>query len=213
MDSAPARQWLTDRSYRERPAAAGGWSADRRAVDAVLRADPAAPPDVLAALTLTVDLRADADRAEERLIAMAREQGASWREVAAALGLHSRQAAEQRWLRLRAATTRDPVAERARRARLRSADTSMGPELVRLRDHVAALHEHVARRPDWEDHAAAAGLARRTLAAALAAPPGGLYDLARLAVDDLAAIPARLLGRPAAALLAQVAALVNRRLR
>ena len=54
---------------------------------------------VLAALVALCQLRADLDEAEPRLIAQARAAGASWAQLADALGLASRQAAERRFLR------------------------------------------------------------------------------------------------------------------
>lgn len=55
---------------------------------------------ILAALTELRNLRTSLDRWEPRLIAAAREAGASWAQLAGALGLASRQAAERRYLRL-----------------------------------------------------------------------------------------------------------------
>jgi hypothetical protein len=69
-------------------------------IEAVMVADPPDVDQLLGVLGRIDELRAGLDRAERQLIGAAREQGASWRELAAALGLRSRQAAEQRWLRL-----------------------------------------------------------------------------------------------------------------
>jgi hypothetical protein len=77
---------------------------------------------VLAALVLLRELRAELTDWEPRLIAAARELGTSWAELAPALGVASRQAAERRYLRLRpsdldGATGDERVqAERDRRA-------------------------------------------------------------------------------------------------
>jgi hypothetical protein len=63
------------------------------------------------AMRLVGSARHEVDRAEEALINRAREQGMSWAMIAQSLGLGSRQAAEQRYLRLRAAREdreRDP---------------------------------------------------------------------------------------------------------
>jgi hypothetical protein len=178
----------------------------RAAVEAVLRADRPSAPDALAALPLLSDLRADLDRAEQQLIGIAREQGASWREIAAALRLGSRQAAEQRWLRLAAAVRRDPADVRTRRRRQQIIDTFAGEEVRAVRDEAARLRDRLARRPGTGAAAAAIGLAERTLAAAADAPPGALYDLARLAVADLRPLPRRAVGRPAAEALAALRA-------
>lgn len=199
---------------------AGSWSADRRAIDDVLQADQQ-PPEVLAALTLVTELRADLDRAERQLIAIARERGAGWRAVAAALGLGSRQAAEQRWLRLRAAETRDrtrdPGAVRRRAMRQRKIDATVGTEVAALRREATRLHDRLGRRPDRRDppdprdpHRAAIRLAERTLSAIEDASPGALYDLARHAVDDLQRVPDGFLGRPVAQARDRVAALAQR---
>ena len=174
-----------------------GWRADRTAVETVLRSDGAAAEDACAALTLVTALRADLDRAEQRLIARARQSGASWRDIAAALGLRSRQAAEQRWLRLRAATSRDPAVAREHRHRQRAVDHAAGPAVAKLRAEVDALHGLLVAVPDRPGTAGKlVDLARSTLGAAADAPPGGLLDLARLALRDLAAVPAAHLGLP-----------------
>jgi hypothetical protein len=79
--------------------------------------------DALAALTLLRHLREELAEWEPRLIAAARAHGASWIQLAPALGVASRQAAERRYLRLRpddtgmATTGEQRVrAERERRA-------------------------------------------------------------------------------------------------
>lgn len=56
---------------------------------------------VLAALVLLRELRAELAGWEPQLIAAARELGTSWADLAPALGVASRQAAERRYLRLR----------------------------------------------------------------------------------------------------------------
>jgi hypothetical protein len=79
--------------------------------------------DAVAALTLLRHLREELAEWEPRLIAAARAGGASWVQLAPALGVASRQAAERRYLRLRpddsgsASTGEQRVrAERDRRA-------------------------------------------------------------------------------------------------
>jgi hypothetical protein len=185
------------------------WLSDRRRVDAALEADPVPVTDVLAALALLDGLRTDLDRVEEQLITLAREHRASWQQIADRLGLRSRQAAEQRWLRLRSADHRDAGAGRYRR-RQRNIDETAGGLVSSLRAGVIALHTRLARHPGWGEHEPAAGLARRTLSVAAEAPPGALFDLARLAVADLRAVPARVLGPQTAAALARVTTLATR---
>ena len=55
---------------------------------------------ILASLTALRQLRARLDEWEPELIAAARDAGASWAQLAPALGVASRQAAERRFLRL-----------------------------------------------------------------------------------------------------------------
>lgn len=179
-----------------------GW----QAIVATLDSERPGVGEVLAALALTPRLRSDLDRAERRLIDTAREQGASWQDIAAALGLRSRQAAEQRWLRLAGASGRDAAEARKDRVRQRYVDIAAGEEAVALRAAVAALHDRIDR-PYAESPFLS--LARRTLSAALQADPGALYDLAKLAVDDLAGVPEPMLGRPAAEALDRVRGLLG----
>lgn len=182
------------------------WSANRRLVEAVLRDDRPATGDALAALALVADLRADLDEVEQSLLALARRGGATWQEVAAALGLRSRQAAEQRWLRLRALTTTDLAAQRRRRQQ----DIDIAePEIDTLRARARTLDKRLARLPGGTDRSAAlVRLARRTLQDAVDAPPGPMHDLVRLAVKDLRAIPAQALGRPVAEAVERLSALI-----
>ena len=151
--------------------------------------------EVLAALARVPDLRRDLDDIERAAIDAARQAGASWGQVAAALGLRSRQAAEQRRLRLGAPEPgrRDALEARRHRRRQRSVDETAGREVVALRAAVRDLATAVDRVPTWDDQGSAAVLARRTFRIALEADPGTLVDLSRLALDDLAA-----LGRPPA---------------
>ena len=62
---------------------------------------PIAQEDLLAALSLMAQVRADIDDLEVGLLTMARAGGATWPEVAHALGLRTAQAAQQRTNRLR----------------------------------------------------------------------------------------------------------------
>lgn len=198
--------------------AAGHWSADRQAIDDVLGTGRTAP-EALAALTLVTELRTDLDRAERQLITQARERGASWRVVATALGLSSRQAAEQRWLRLRAGEeavdrARDAGSVRRQRHRQQKLDEVTGEDVVALRREAARLRTRLIRRPYRPDprdpHLAAVRLAARTLSAADQASPGALYDLVRLAVADLRGVPAGNLGRPLTEARDRVATLARR---
>jgi hypothetical protein len=175
--------------------------ADWQAISDVLRAARPAPDQAAAALALVADLRHDLDAAERRLIGILREQGASWQAIAGILGLRSRQAAEQRWLRLSGAAGRDAVEARRDRRRQRLADSAAGAEVSELRAAVAALYDRLDSRP-------ALALPRRTLQAALYAAPGGLYDLAKLAVGDLGGESSPALDEPAVQALDRVRALL-----
>lgn len=106
---------------------------------------PGGPPSgsarFLTALALLRELRAELAAWEPDLIDAARRQGASWEQLAPALGVASRQAAERRYLRLRPSTAQGPTtgdqrvrAERDRRAADRA---------VRgwARDHAADLRQ------------------------------------------------------------------------
>jgi len=63
---------------------------------------------VLSALVLLRHLREELTAWEPQLIAAARRHGVSWAQLAPALGVTSRQAAERRYLRLRPADGADP---------------------------------------------------------------------------------------------------------
>jgi hypothetical protein len=136
----------------------------------------------LGALAGVPRMRAALEDRERALIAAAREEGASWADIATALGLRSRQAAEQRQLRLQAAPTarRDvPGARQDKRIRS-SADVRAGGGIGALRHAVTAVLG-LADLPE---------LTRRTLRIASTADPGALVDLARLAAADLERHPA-----------------------
>lgn len=80
------------------------------------------PADLLAALTVLRHLRDELASWEPQLITAARDQGVSWADLAPALGVTSRQAAERRYLRLQPSATGEKTgeervqAERTRRA-------------------------------------------------------------------------------------------------
>ncbi|MEU8265214.1 hypothetical protein AB0C02_31980 [Micromonospora sp. NPDC048999] len=127
--------------------------------------------------------RAQLDERELTLIERARQQGVTWAEIATALGLASRQAAEQRRQRLVAAA----------RTRRLDADRGCAPPLANLRLAVTELHRWILDDRNWASRFPRAPLVRGTLAAALLAPPGSLHDLATHAAADLADVePARL---------------------
>jgi hypothetical protein len=146
--------------------------------------------EVLAALASLPAVRRDLDRVERELIGLARDLGAAWPAIAQALGLGSRQAAEQRWLRLCGDASRDPVRVRAARREQRIVDAASGQHLVELRRAARALHRHIESDRDWDGRHSRAALARATLAAALDAPPSGLFSLCHNALEDLDQMPA-----------------------
>ena len=121
--------------------------------------------------------RARLDDRELELIDRARRQGATWADVAAALGLGSRQAAEQRRQRLAVTSL----------ARRRERDIAYG--LTDLRDAVIGLGQAVERDARWDERFVRAGLVRETVAAAATAEPGPLFALAAQAVTDLTGAP------------------------
>jgi hypothetical protein len=123
--------------------------------------------------------RAGLDERELELIDRARQAGATWAQVAAALGLASRQAAEQRRQRLVAAA----------RSRRHDEDLRYAPSIVILRGAVDDLHRGITADRRWTTRFPRAALVRATLETALDAPPGGLYALAAQADADLAAEP------------------------
>ncbi|WP_432993112.1 DNA-binding protein [Dactylosporangium sp. CA-233914] len=60
--------------------------------------------DLVAALTLLPDVRAELDATERYLLGTARERGMTWQDIALSLGLGTPQAARQRYERLEART-------------------------------------------------------------------------------------------------------------
>lgn len=103
--------------------------------------DKAAPADkVVAALEVLRRLRDELATWEPELITAARDAGASWVELAPALGVASRQAAERRYLRLRPSSTGEATGEgrvRAERER-RAGDRAV---LLWARENSASLRE------------------------------------------------------------------------
>ncbi|MFY1671858.1 hypothetical protein ACN27G_18090 [Plantactinospora sp. WMMB334] len=160
---------------------------------AVANVTGAAGPDRLdpvAALRLLGGLRAGLDEAERQLIEAARAERASWARIATALGLASRQAAEQRWVRLCGATTRDPARIRTDRRRQQIVDNNTGAGIGRLRVTVTTAFRRLSTDPDRDGWHPRARLALTTLGMAAGADePGALYALASKAVEDLEKVP------------------------
>ncbi len=125
--------------------------------------EPADRAEAIAALARVSHLRAAVDDFERTAIDAARTGGASWAEIATALGLASRQAAEQR------------------RARLKGG----GPERQHKIDNLRRALENLAKLLETTPTTGSVHLARQTLTIALDAPPGQQIDLARLIVGDL----------------------------
>jgi hypothetical protein len=121
--------------------------------------------------------RARLDEREAELIDRARHDGATWGQVATALGLGSRQAAEQRRQRLAA----------ARRVRRQDLDRGWSLQIVALRAAVAEVGRWIATDRRWDSRFRRARLVRSTVDAALDADPGSLHALAlhlRTDLDD-----------------------------
>ena len=149
-------------------------------------ADPAATTDeLLAALAALRRIRRDLDSTERGLIERAREESVAWPRIAEALGLASRQAAEQRLLRLSAAGGRDPVTAR----RQRTTDVFAGEPIRRLRAAARAAARQLLADEEWDRRHSRASLARASIEEAAAAPPGALFALVEAALADLSAIP------------------------
>ena len=125
-----ARQWLRNRPHDENEQGGAIALDDLGLINRIAHGRLDRPDenengvaDAVAALTLLRHLREELATWEPRLIAAARAHGASWIQLAPALGVASRQAAERRYLRLRpdeagtASTGEQRVrAERDRRA-------------------------------------------------------------------------------------------------
>jgi hypothetical protein len=124
--------------------------------------------------------RARLDAEELALIDRARRDGATWAEIASALGLTSRQAAEQRRERLAAALR--PV-----RGDL---DRGYGERVADLRAAAVELDRRVGADRRWDGRFRRAALVRETLAAAPDASPGGLFSLVSAVITDIGDEPA-----------------------
>lgn len=136
----------------------------------------------LAGLSEIAAARVRLEDRELDLIDRARHDGATWAEIARALGLRSRQAAEQRRQRLVA----------ARRVRLTRLDPAGSPDVPALRAAVADLHRWIEADRSWDGRFPRAALTRRTCALALDATAGPLCALAAHLAGDLAGAGCRL---------------------
>ncbi|MGX6603455.1 hypothetical protein ACWKSP_15130 [Micromonosporaceae bacterium Da 78-11] len=141
---------------------------------------------MLADLTHLAELpgaRARLDDQELTLIDRARHAGATWAQIATALGLASRQAAEQRRHRLAASA----------QARRQSADRGFAAPIAAVREAIVHLDAWIRSDRRWSTRFQRAELVRSTVTAALEATPGPLYALATHIVGDLGAVrPERL---------------------
>ncbi|MFD6679081.1 hypothetical protein [Micromonospora parva] len=126
--------------------------------------------------------RARLDEQELELIDRARHDGATWAQIATALGLGSRQAAEQRRQRLVA----------ARWSRRQQLDLRLPPQIAALRAAVADLARWIGADQRWDSRFRRAALVRSTVETALDAAPGSLYALAVHLVTDLTEAGGRL---------------------
>jgi len=137
------------------------------------------------------------DEQELELIERARYEGATWTQIAAVLGLTSRQAAQQRHQRLVAAL----------RSRRRALDLGYAQSIARLRAAVADLHRWIGADRRWDSRFARAALVRATVTAALDAAPGSLYALASHVAADLDHV--RRLPKPVQVVVAEVRAALS----
>ncbi|WP_249997797.1 hypothetical protein [Actinoplanes sp. M2I2] len=121
--------------------------------------------------------RARLDAEELDLIDRARREGATWGEIASALGLGSRQAAEQRRLRLVGVVRTSPAT-----------DEAYGESIAGLRKAALELHRRVGADRRWDRRFTRAVLVRETLAAVPGASGGALFALAEAVMADLDAL-------------------------
>jgi hypothetical protein len=99
-------------------------------------------PELLAALTALRELRDQLTEWEPTLIGAARARGVTWTEIAPALGLTSRQAAERRYLRLNPRSGEEPETTREQRVQA-ARDKRSGDRAVAdwARENAAALRQ------------------------------------------------------------------------
>ncbi|GAA1659680.1 hypothetical protein ACFQY4_11640 [Catellatospora bangladeshensis] len=166
-----------------RHVATAGLELHRRVLDA---ADGGAD-EVVGALERLRELRTAVDRAELELLVAARgRQRVSWARVAVALGLRSRQAAEQRAARLT-----EQLGSLSAGGCQFCVDT---PAVAELRAAARTAAGELAADPSWDGAHPRAALARSGLATAADAPPGPLYALVEHALADLSGVD--LVARP-----------------
>ena len=154
----------------------------------------------LAGLAEVRAARAQLDEREAELIDRARHDGATWAQIATALGLGSRQAAEQRRQRLTA----------ARRALRHDLDRGYSAQIAAMREAVAELGRWISTDRRWDSRFRRAALVRSTVEAAPDAAPGSLYALAVHLRADLEAAGDRL-PPPVRAVAARVDSLLSTR--
>ncbi len=159
-----------------------------RGASDLVAAESSAPEDVLRALSELKGVRADLDRVERELISTARQHAVGWSEIARALGVGSRQAAEQRWLRLQGVATRDPISVRRSQREQRIVDKVAGEELEELRRTAIQAYRLIEADHEWDQRHRRAALARSSLAAAVSAGPSALFALCDNASSDLDAM-------------------------
>ncbi|MFI6821981.1 hypothetical protein ACIBJE_13645 [Micromonospora sp. NPDC050187] len=155
-------------------------------------------PELTQLAGLAVD-RARLDERELELIDRARHAGATWAQVAAALGLGSRQAAEQRRQRLAA----------LRRSRRQERDVAYSARIAAIRSSVHDLQRWIEADRRWDGRFRRAALVRRTAELALDADPGPLYALAGLLAVDLSAAGGAGLPAPVQAVATSLSALLS----
>jgi hypothetical protein len=143
----------------------------------------------LAELSTIPAARAELDARELALVDRARRDGATWAEIAGALGLTSRQAAEQRRLRLATAVGRTQHPH---------PHFPYAAGLAPVREAALDLYRRIGADRRWSGRFTRAALVRDTLAAVPDASPGALFALVAAALADLAEASVRL-PRPTAA--------------
>jgi len=150
---------------------------------AAIASDDLTAAQALAALALLREVRAELADWEPRLIAAARDRGASWADLAPALGVASRQAAERRFLRLRPSDVGGSTGEQRVRA---ERDRRAGDRAVSrwARDNSAVLRSLAGQIGDLDPSV------HRALgeddAAALLNPLAGAHDHLRTTHPELA---------------------------
>ncbi|MBN6035576.1 hypothetical protein [Amycolatopsis sp. 195334CR] len=117
------------------------------------------PSEFGVALEILALARKDVELAEYHLLRRARESGMSWVEIAKHLSVSSRQAAEQRFLRLEAAVDRsrvgvwrdrDPAVAREIRRRRRTYSAVFREEQIFLEEFADAILEYAAGPGSWD---------------------------------------------------------------